>query len=72
MSLSRFGGSATRSLDGADPAGPADPGHRGPVEQHLDRSLSVAFDTHTVRLIEPRRPLTLLWPSDATSATRHS
>jgi len=55
--MSRTGGAATRSLDGADPAELADPGDRGPVEQHLDRRLSVAFDKHTVRLIEPRRPL---------------
>ena len=55
--MSPSGGTATRSLDGADPAELADPGHRGPVEEHLDRRLSVAFDKHTVRLIEPRRPL---------------
>jgi hypothetical protein len=34
-----------------------DPGHGGPVEQHLDRRLSVAFDKQTVRLFEPRRPM---------------
>ena len=43
---------------GLSPIGDYGPGRpRGPVEQHLDRRLSVAFDKHTVRLIEPRRPL---------------
>ena len=57
--LSHLGGTATRSLDGADPAELADPGHRGPVEEHLDRRLSVAFDKHPVRPIEPRWALPL-------------
>ena len=33
------------------------PGQRGPVEEHLDRRLSVALYKQAVCLIEPRRPL---------------
>jgi hypothetical protein len=44
------GGRATRSLDGADPTELPNPGYGGPVEQHLDRRLSLAFDKQTVRL----------------------
>jgi hypothetical protein len=43
--------------DGAGSAELPDPGYGGPVEQHFDRRLPVAFDKQAVGLIEPWRPL---------------
>lgn len=51
------GGAPTRSLDGAASTELPDPGYGGPVKQHVDGRLPVAFNKQAVGLVEPRRPL---------------